>query len=336
MFNKIYENVKEFILSNFSFIIFLIIIIVCTFVKLPYQVEMPGGTIDLSNRVKVNGEKVEVDGTFNMAYVSVVQGSIPYLLLGAILPDWDVVKSSDVTYEGETIEEANKRDRLYLEQSKDYAIVTAMDAAGLDYEITDRINYVAYISTEADTTLKIGDDIISCDGTEVMDIQSVKSIINSKNAGDEISFVVLRDGKEKEATAKIYEEDDSLYVGISSITTVDIKSDIDVEINTKLSESGPSGGMMMALMTYNALTKQDLTHGKNIVGTGTINLDGTVGEIGGVKYKLMGAVRKNADVLLVPEGNYEEAMKVKKDKGYDIDIVSVKTLSDAINYLEGL
>ena len=92
----------------------------------------------------------------------------------------------------------------------------------------------------------------------------------------------------------------------------------------------------MALMTYNALTKQDLTHGKNIVGTGTINLDGTVGEIGGVKYKLMGAVRKNADVLLVPEGNYEEAMKVKKDKGYDIDIVSVKKLSDAINYLEGL
>ena len=34
--------------------------------------------------------------------------------------------------------------------------------------------------------------------------------------------------------------------------------------------------------------------------------------------------------------NYEEAMKVKKDKGYDIDIFSVKTLSDAINYLEGL
>ena len=196
MFNKIYENIKNFILSNFSFLIFLILILIVTFVKLPYQVEMPGGTIDLSNRVIINGEKVEIDGTFSMAYVSVVQGSIPYLLLGMVIPDWDIVKSSDVTYEGETIEDSNKRDKLYLEQSKDYAIVTAMDAAGLDYEITDRINYVAYISTEADTTLKIGDDIISCDGTEVMDIQSVKSIINSKNAGDEISFVVLRDGKE--------------------------------------------------------------------------------------------------------------------------------------------
>ena len=93
---------------------------------------------------------------------------------------------------------------------------------------------------------------------------------------------------------------------------------------------------MMSLMVYNALTKQDLTHGKKIVGTGTISLNGQVGEIGGVKYKLMGAVKDHADIFLVPEGNYQEALEVKKDKKYDIDIVSVKTINDAITYLEGL
>jgi PDZ domain-containing protein len=94
--------------------------------------------------------------------------------------------------------------------------------------------------------------------------------------------------------------------------------------------------MMMTLMVYNALTDQDLTYGKKIVGTGTINLDGTVGEIGGVKYKLMGAVKNDADLFIVPAGNYEEAMDVKKEKGYNIDIVSVETFSDVVEYLEGL
>ena len=164
----------------------------------------------------------------------------------------------------------------------------------------------------------------------------IREYVNSKNVGDEIVFTVLRDGKEKKVNGKIYEEDGALYVGISVITTFDIGSDIKVEIETKAAESGPSGGMMMALMTYNSITKQDLTHGKKIVGTGTISLDGTVGAIGGVKYKLMGAVSEKADIFLVPADNYEEALDVKKEKGYNIDIVSVNTLQDAIDYLEGL
>ena len=63
---------------------------------------------------------------------------------------------------------------------------------------------------------------------------------------------------------------------------------------------------------------------------------GNVGDIGGVKFKLMGAVNNKADIFLVPEENYEEAIKVKKEKGYNIEIVSVKTLKDAIDYLEAL
>ena len=60
----------------------------------------------------------------------------------------------------------------------------------------------------------------------------------------------------------------------------------------------------------NNLTEEDITKGKKIVGTGTIEEDGSVGSIGGVKYKLNGAVRQKADIFLVPAGeNYEEALK---------------------------
>lgn len=335
MFNKIYENIKSFMKDNL-FIFILLVLIICTFIKVPYEVNMPGGLIDLGNRVTVNGEEAKIDGSFNMAYVSVVQGSLPWVALGLIMPDWDVVPESVTTYENETIEDANKRSKLYLEQSKDYATAVALDAASVEYEISNRLNYVALIDTKAKTTLKVGDNILSINGEEIQDINVMSDIIQDIKVGEKVTFEVERDKKKVKATAVVYEEKDKHYVGIAAITTFDLKTDLDIKISSKQSESGPSGGLMMTLMVYNAITKQDLTHGKKIVGTGTINLDGTVGDIGGVKYKLMGAVDKDADVFLVPSGNYEEAMKVKKEKRYSIEIVSVETFSDAVSYLEGL
>ena len=91
----------------------------------------------------------------------------------------------------------------------------------------------------------------------------------------------------------------------------------------------------MALTTYSYLTGDDLTKGRTVVGTGTIDKDGNVGSIGGVKYKLIGAVKKKADIFLVPNGeNYEEAIKVKQEKNYDIKIVGISNIKEAINELK--
>ena len=94
---------------------------------------------------------------------------------------------------------------------------------------------------------------------------------------------------------------------------------------------------MLTLAIYSHLNQIDLTDGKTIVGTGTIDINGNVGEISGIKYKLIGAVNKHADIFLVPEGeNYEEAKKVKKEKGYDIDLVPVETFDEALKYLKNM
>jgi len=92
---------------------------------------------------------------------------------------------------------------------------------------------------------------------------------------------------------------------------------------------------MTALTVYSYLTNKDLAKGRTVVGTGTIDTYGNVGEIGGVKYKLIGAVKNKADIFLVPNGeNYEEAIKIKQEKNYDIKIVGISTLKEAINELE--
>ena len=89
----------------------------------------------------------------------------------------------------------------------------------------------------------------------------------------------------------------------------------------------------MALAIYNALTDEDITKGLNIVGTGAINSDGTVEEIDGVKYKILGANKIKADIFFCPEENYQEAKKVVDKRNLKIKVVKVKTLEEAIEYL---
>lgn len=87
---------------------------------------------------------------------------------------------------------------------------------------------------------------------------------------------------------------------------------------------------------YNRLTPGDLTKGYRIAGTGTINAEGVVGPIGGVKHKIVAADREGAEVFFVPIKNYEEA-KTKADKiGTSMKLVPVSTLDEALKYMEEL
>ena len=69
-------------------------------------------------------------------------------------------------------------------------------------------------------------------------------------------------------------------------------------------------------------------------GTGTINSIGEVGEIGGVKFKLLGAEKKGANIFLCPKANYKEALKVHKKNKMKIKLIPVETLNDAIEKLK--
>lgn len=93
---------------------------------------------------------------------------------------------------------------------------------------------------------------------------------------------------------------------------------------------GPSSGMMYALAYLDAVTEGDLTGGLRIAGTGTINPKGTVGEIGGVQVKVMAAVASDADVLIVDDRNYAEALE---HAPADLPVVEVLNLKQAVRWL---
>jgi len=332
MFTKIYEKAKEFIVENYKFLLVIFIIFLVFKIELPYVIYKPGGSINLNDRVEVEGG-YNSNGSLEMAYVSLVKGSLPFLGLAKIIPDWDIVPKSDVTINDESIAETIKKDKIYLEEAIDNATIAAFNFANKEVKIDKTINNVIYIVDDAETSIKEYDEIISIEGISISSLEQLKEVVATKNEGDIVSLKVNRKNKEKAVTAKVYNTDDGLKIGVSIVNTYELVTNPDVKIKTKSSESGPSGGLMTSLSIYNALVEEDITKGRKIVGTGTINKEGLVGEIGGIKYKVMGAEKNNADIFLCPKENYEEAVKVAKDKNYNIKIVKVETLEDAVTYL---
>jgi len=93
---------------------------------------------------------------------------------------------------------------------------------------------------------------------------------------------------------------------------------------------GPSAGLMMALNVYNNLTEQDVTNSMIIAGTGTIEIDGSVGPVGGVKQKIIAAKRAGAELILVPTANFEITKGLETEK---TAIVPIDTFQEALEVI---
>ena len=334
MTNKYYENIKEFINSNLSFLIFLILLLIAFRIDTGYSIYKPGGSINITNRIHSETREAG-EGTYNMAYVGMIKGKLPFYLIAKILPSWDLVKNTDLTYnETESIDDLLKRDKLYYEESMSAAKYLAYEKSNTPHEIVKVHNYIAYVDEKCDGDIKIGDELISYDGTKYIDIPTLKEYIGTKEVGDKISLVIKRGNKETKTPVTIFAIDDVLLIGLMSTTIYEIESETKITIDSKAGEGGPSGGLMLSLAMYDLLVDEDLTKGNKIVGTGTISLDGTVGEIGGVTYKLAGAVKDKADIFIVPNDNYKEASEYAKKHKYDIIIKGVSSFEDTLEVLK--
>lgn len=103
------------------------------------------------------------------------------------------------------------------------------------------------------------------------------------------------------------------------------------KINFKVGETGgPSGGLVFAVGLVELLTEKDLTQGRHIAGTGTINVRGVVGPIGGINEKIASAQKAGATIFFAPVENAEEIAHIPSG----IKVITVATLAQAVSYLE--
>lgn len=329
------EKIKSFIKEEWKFLVFLLLLYLGFTYEFPYVIYAPGGHIDMSERVK-GDNTYESSGSLNMTYVSMVKGSAPFLILSTILPNWDIVSRDSVTYDDADLKETVEIDKIYMKEAISNATYVAFKKAGIEFEEKITHNIVTFVDEEAKTELHYGDEILAIDGEKFSTMTEFQNYVSAKAPGQKIAIDYEREGKKKTDVVTLIELGGKTKVGISIAGVSEYESDFDIEVTTKSSESGPSGGLITALEIYNQITSSDITKGHTIMGTGTIDKDGTVGEIGGVKYKLLGAYRDKATVFICPQENYDEALKVKEKKDLDITLIGVSTFEEALERLRDI
>lgn len=327
---------KNFIKENYLVLLFGIVFMATILYPLPYYIYTGGGTINVKDKIHI--ESKETKGDFNLCYVEQINANIPTFLLSKLLSNWDSVSKEEVSLnDKEDIKDIYKRDKIYLEEANQNAIFVAYKKAGKSVNILDKHLYIIYLEEDSDTDLKIGDDILEIDGSKIDSLTDISKILDSYEVGSKLNIKVKRNGKEMMKYAIVHEKDGRKLIGIALTSIYDYEVDPKITFTFSNSESGPSGGFMVTLAIYNQLIDNDISNGLKIAGTGTIDIEGNVGSIGGVKYKLKGAVDSKSDIFLVPAGeNYEEAIKYKKKYHYDIKIIGISTFEEAIEKLESM
>lgn len=334
--NYILKKIKHFLKKYFSFLIIYCVIFISFIYPLPYYINYTGGIINVLDKINIDAnQNINISGSINMSYVSEIKATIPTLLIAKLNKNWDIYKEQEIVSDNETIKEMNFRNKTLLKESNNSAIIYAYKKSNRDVSISDEKLYVTYIDSNSDTGLKIGDQIVKINNIMVKSKSDVTSIIETLKIGDIVKIGVIRENKQIEVTAKIFESYSRKVIGIVITEDKKITTEPNIDILFKQSETGPSGGMMLCLGIYSVINNIDLTNGKIIAGTGTIDENGNVGSISGIKYKLAGAVKDNASIFFAPNGeNYEEAINLKKENKYNIQIIGVNTFDELVKYLE--
>ena len=326
-------ELKKALLDDLPFLIVLIVIYLILTWPVNYYITVGGGVDNIDSRINVQDSN-KIKGSYNISYVTELKGTVTTYLLSYVIKDWEKVNADVYKYDtSESISDIEFRSDLDLSVANGTATYWAYTLANKKFEEISTKIFVTGTFTDTPNKLKIRDEILSINGEKFNSVAEYSKYMQGLDTKDDVIVLVNRNNKEKELKCKLYEIEGRKILGVILGVEKKYKTDPKVKIKFKDSESGPSGGLITTLYMYDALTKKDLTRGRKIAGTGTIEEDGTIGEIGGVKYKLMGAIKDKCDIFIVPSANYKECKKYIDENKAKIKLIKVDTIEDAITKL---
>jgi len=330
-----------------ALIVALIALVVLTFLPTPYVIQRPGPVYDtLGTAAGADGEQVplihiegaetfETAGTLDLTTVQVVgnrERTPSWFELALAWSDSSraVVPLDSVFPEGVTTEQRDERNATLMVDSQHEATAAALDELG--YDTGAEVAVVDVVEdAPAAGSLEPEDVITAIDGTAVSSAKQLRQAIQDAG-GDPVELTVQRAGEEEvvEVTPEKQVDGDvtTWLIGVTLRTDYDFEIDVTLQLDNV---GGPSAGMMFALGIIDTLTPGELNGGENVAGTGTIEADGTVGPIGGIRQKLYGARDAGADYFLAPRTNCDEVTGHVPD---GLAVISTSTLDESLAALE--
>lgn len=327
-----------------AFFIGLAVMVLGSLIHLPYAVMSPGPTVNTLGSLE--GQDVPLitvdglttypaEGELNFTTVSVAGGpGFPvdvWTVLGAWLdPDRDVFPVDQVFDPSASEEQVAEENAVQMEGSQQEAAAVALRALG--HEVPTYVVIAKLLDdSEAKDLLKEGDRLLTIGGLPATDPDAIRQALQTVEPGETITIGVSRKGETLEVVAPTIE-------GQEGRTALGILLGLDHDFPAKVTISagevgGPSAGLMFSLGIYDKLTPGSLTGSKQIAGTGTLDDEGAVGPIGGIKQKLAGARDDGADYFLAPADNCGE---VRGNVPDGLEVFKVATFDEARLVVEGI
>ena len=307
----------------------------------PYVELSPGptydtlGAVDGRPLIEITGhETYPVTGHLNLTTVAVSDPGSS-LDLGSAVRGWLdsrlAVVPREVIYppgqSGKQVEERNAADMLASQQ---HATTAALRQLGIP--VTSTVTVAAVASgSPADGRLHQSEVVVAVDGTPVSSGNDLRAAVSKHKPAEPVTLTIRSGGTESTVTLQTAPAPDDRNRAIIGVTVgEDPQYPFSVTIRLK-DVGGPSAGLMFALGVVDRLTPENITGGQHIAGTGTIDDNGVVGPIGGVKQKIIGAHDQGATVFLTPAGDCADA-RDRVPAG--IRLVKVESLSGALTALE--
>lgn len=339
-----------------SFAVILIVLALLFMYPLDSYISAPGSAYELAPLVELEGgEEAEQAGAFSLMTITMAKATPVSYVLANFSKERKRLPAASVRRNGEDEAEYNLRQQRLMTNSQFNAITMAFEKANQPYTVKHNGILIMRVLEDgaADKQLELGDVVTGVDGVRIQEDGQFAEMIAAKKVGDQVELTI--DRKEELVTETITlgplpGEEERVGLGIQFEEYKSVETDPEVVFHTS-NIGGPSAGLMFTLELFNRLTEEDMTKGYDIAGTGEMLADGTVGRIGGADFKVIAAAKDGMDIFFAPDdeiteemktynpsiqSNYEEAVTAAKAIKAEMEIVPVRTVDDAIHYLEQL
>jgi PDZ domain-containing protein len=303
----------------------------------PYVIESPGGLYQTTDRLSISGAtSYPTEDKIELVTVSVDNRVTVLEKFFADHNGDDIVVPAKDVLGDQTPAQNDELNRLLMSQSKDDAVLVALQKLGYDVHPTSTgaIVQETVSGAAADGKIRVAETIVSIDGKPVTSRDDLTNILGTYKPGDTVAIgLEATDGTKRTVSVQLGENPQkpgSAFLGVS-ITSRLVYPDLPVKVTVNSGDiGGPSAGLAFTLGILDLMTPGDLTGGHEVAATGTIDGSGAVGPIGGIETKVVAVARDGVKYFLVPAEN-ADAARAKAPK--DLQIVPVHTLDEALSFL---
>lgn len=318
--------------------LFVVLFVLALTMPVPYVILSPGPTYNTlgaddggNTIIMIDGKKPNsTSGHLNLTTVSISNESVtPFQVIAAWLEhDEVVVPRTSVYPPGVSQQKTNQQNTQDFLDSQDSATAAAL--CELHYP---KGFGVLKVSADGPShgILDPGDFIRTVDGHPAGSATALATVLSAAKPGRTAVVDVIRN--RRPAALKVtlgppLSGRTGARLGVTVTSGCLAPFTVDLGLGNQI--GGPSAGLMFALGIMDKVGTVDLTGGRFIAGTGTIDANGKVGPIGGIQLKMIAARDKGATVFLAPAGNCAD---VRKATPSGLRVVRVSTLHGAVQDL---